>query len=323
MNFKQLEAFQAVMLSGSTTAAARRLGLSQSAVSRLLGQFEDSLGVVLFERKGGRLIATREAESLGQDAGRLVELAQCFTRHAQQLRVAGFQRRLLNVVVSSTMATKIMPRVLESFARDYPDLSLEVSTGSYDFAERAVLSREADLALALLPTQHADLHVEPCLETEAVCVLPYGHPLASLEAVTPADLDQIPMVLLGRQRALREDIDMAFRRTRARPRIVAEVHSVAMACSIVAQGMGVSIVNALLASYCCDPTIVRRPFRPRIPYTLGFISLERAQPDPLHAAFAQCLVDTVMDRVLPEDLTTRVGTRLYVGADPCDGRPHP
>lgn len=309
MNFKQIEAFQAVMLSGSTTAAARRLGLSQSAVSRLLGQFEDSLGLVLFERRGGRLIATREAESLGQDAGRLVELAQCFARHAQQLRVAGFRRRLLNVVVPSTMATKIMPPVLERFARDHPDLSLEVRTGSYGFAERAVLSRDADLALTLLPTQHADLRAEPCLETEAVCVLPCGHPLASLEAVTPADLDQVPMVLLGRQHAMREDIDMVLRQTRARPRIVAEVHSVAVACSIVAQGMGVSIVNALLASYCRDPAIVRRPFRPRIPYTLGFISLAQSQPDPLHAAFAECLVDTVMERVLPEDLTTCVFRR--------------
>jgi len=307
MNFKQLEAFQAVMLSGSTTAAAQRLGLSQSAVSRLLGQFEDSLGMVLFERKGGRLIATREAESLGQDADRLVELAQCFTRSSQQLRIAGFRRRLLRVVVSQTMALKIMPRVFERFALDHPDLALEVSTGSYDFAERAVLSREADLALALLPTRHAELYAEPCLETEAVCVLPCGHPLAALEVVTPADLDQIPMVLLGRQRAMREDIDMAFRRTRARPRIVAEVHSVAVACSFVAQGMGVSIVNALLASYCCDPAIVRRPFRPRIGYTLGFISLAQPEPDPLNAAFARCLIDTVTEQLQPEDLTARVG----------------
>jgi DNA-binding transcriptional LysR family regulator len=68
MNFKQLEVFQAVMASGSTTGAAQRLDLSQSAVSRLLAQFEEDLGLRLFVREKGRLVPTGEAEALLQDA---------------------------------------------------------------------------------------------------------------------------------------------------------------------------------------------------------------------------------------------------------------
>ena len=64
MNLKQLEAFKAIMSTGSTIGAATRMGLSQSAVSRLLSQLEEALGFALFLRKKGRLMATPEAEEL-------------------------------------------------------------------------------------------------------------------------------------------------------------------------------------------------------------------------------------------------------------------
>ena len=64
MNFKQLEAFQAIMLSGSTTGAAERMGLSQPAISRLLAQLEEDLALRLFVREKGRLSPTAEAHAL-------------------------------------------------------------------------------------------------------------------------------------------------------------------------------------------------------------------------------------------------------------------
>ncbi len=59
MNLKQLEAFKLVMQLGSTTAAAEQLGLSQSAISRLLMQLESSLGLPLFVRTTGRLVCSK------------------------------------------------------------------------------------------------------------------------------------------------------------------------------------------------------------------------------------------------------------------------
>src|SRR5258708_24810538 len=93
MNFKQLEAFQAIMLSGSTTGAAERLGLSQPGISRLLAQLEQDLGLRLFIREKGRLVPTQEAEALLHDAQVLMDSAQCFRRHAEHVRLGGFNRR--------------------------------------------------------------------------------------------------------------------------------------------------------------------------------------------------------------------------------------
>jgi len=303
MNFKQLEAFQAIMATGSTTGAAERLGLSQSAVSRLLAQFEEDLGLTLFARRKGRLVATAEAEALLHDAQGLVESTQCFRRHSEQLRVGGFKRRLLKVAVPGTLASELMPPVAERFMREHPDVVLEVLSGSYRETEHAILSRDADLGLVRLPMEMPGLQATACLESDAVCIMPKGHRLEKLKAVSPLDLEEVPLVLLGRQRLLRHEVDMAFRQARVMPRVAIEVHSVSVACSFVAQGLGVSIVNALLAGYCRHLKFSSRPFNPRISYQLGVATLANAPASPLYQAFGQLLVEAIMGSTRPQDHT--------------------
>lgn len=307
MNYKQLEAFQATMASGSTIAAAEQLGLSQSGISRMLSQLEEDLGLMLFERQKGRLVPTKEAEALLQDATGMIEGAQFFRRHAEQLRVGGFKRKLLKVVVPNTLSTPLMPVVVQNFVAEHSDVMIELLSGTYNHAERLVLSREADLALVGMPTQFSGLRLTPCLDTSAVCVMPAGHALERLEFVTPADLENVPMVLLGRQRFLRHEIDMSFRRARLSPRVTTETHSVNVACSFVAQGLGVSIVNALLAGYCHVEQLTTRPFRPVISYRLGFATLDGLPPNPLHDAFARHLVDGIVASAPRENYTLLYG----------------
>jgi DNA-binding transcriptional LysR family regulator len=92
--------------------------------------------------------------------------------------------------------------------------------------------------------------------------MPAGHRLAQRTVVDVEDLDGEPLVLLGRQRPARAEIDQMFRRVRFRPRIRIETHSVGSACVLAAQGLGVTIVNALMASHFRDLPIAIRPFRP-------------------------------------------------------------
>lgn len=293
MNFKQLEAFQAIMRCGSATGAAERMRLSQSAISRLLVQLEEDLSLRLFVREKGRLTPTGEAFALVHDAKGLMDSAQCFRRHAEQLRLGGFKRRLLKVALPSTLATTLMPVLAKRFTQAHPDVVLEVLSGSYHDAERALLSRDADLGLVRLPTEMQGLTVYASLESEAVCIMPRGHALESLQEVVPTNLIDVSLVLLGRQRQTRQEIDMAFRHRRVQPRVVLEVHSVNEACAHVAQGLGVSIVNALLARHCPQDSIVSRPFRPQISYRLGIAGVSQAPAAPLHDTFTHLLVQAM------------------------------
>jgi DNA-binding transcriptional LysR family regulator len=180
------------------------------------------------------------------------------------------------------------------FMRAHPDVVLEVLTGSYRDSERAILSRDADLGLVRVPTEMQGLRVAATLETAVVCIMPRGHALEKKRTVGIADLEDQALVLLGRQRLVRHDVDMAFRQARVQPRVAAEVHSVAVACSLVAQGLGVSIVNALLAQYCRELPFSTRPFTPRISYQLGVATLENAPPPHFAATFERLLIEAIL-----------------------------
>jgi DNA-binding transcriptional LysR family regulator len=295
MNLKQLEAFVAISTLHTTTAAAQRMGCSQSAVSRLLSQLEEDLGLSLFVREQGRLTPTREGGALVQEVETIVEAARCLERHAQQLRLAGTQRKLVRIMVPSTFAQFLLPAVMQHFYETHRDAVLEVFSGTYDASERALLSREVDLAFVRLPTRLSGFSVKWRFNSESVCVMPRSHPLVRNRTVSARDLDGVPLVLLWRQSALRQEIDAAFRSARVTPNVIAEVHSVSVACAMAARGAGAAIVNRLIAQCCDTEQFVMRPFVPAISFETGIASLETYPISGTCEAFATCLAEALED----------------------------
>ena len=289
VNLKQLEAFKAIMATGSTIGAATRMGLSQSAVSRLLSQLEDTLGFALFLRKKGRLMATPEAEELLTEVAGLVDGMQRIQRLADEMRVGRSRKSLLKVGVPTSMTQELLPQIVAEFLKHHEDTVVELLTGSYDMIERAVLDRSADLGFVRLPTEIPDFDIEPVLHTEGVCVMPAGHPLARHACIEVQHLRDVPLVMLGRQRALRAELNQVFRAANLTPQVRVEVHSVGAACSFVAEGLGVSIVNGLLASHFRHLPIVTRPFRPVLPYTFGLAFRANEPRSQVVIAFAEHL----------------------------------
>jgi DNA-binding transcriptional LysR family regulator len=295
MNLKQLEAFVAISTLHTTTAAAQRMGCSQSAVSRLLSQLEEDLGLSLFVREQGRLTPTREGGALVQEVETIVEAARCLERHAQQLRLAGTQRKLVRIMVPNTFAQFLLPAVMQHFYETHRDAVLEVFSGTYDASERALLSREVDLAFVRLPTRLSGFSVKWRFNSESVCVMPRSHPLVRNRTVSARDLDGVPLVLLWRQSALRQEIDAAFRSARVTPNVIAEVHSVSVACAMAARGAGAAIVNRLIAQCCDTEQFVMRPFVPAISFETGIASLETYPISGTCEAFATCLAEALED----------------------------
>lgn len=293
--FGQMEAFYAVMSRGSTIQAASELGLSQSAVSRLLAQFEKEVGLHLFKRNKGRLLPTGEAYALLRDAQSMIESAQCLRRHADQLRLGGFRRNLIKVAVPHTLALQLMPSVVGRFVEKQKGAVIEVLSMSYVETEKAILSREVDIGIVRAPVALPGLEIVQTFTSEAVCIMPREHPLQRLKAVACADLEDVPLVLTGRQQHVRQEIDHAFRKVHFLPRIVCEVHAVGVACAFVAKGLGVSIVNGTIASHCESMGFVTRPFLPKISLFFGLAMVKDVRENALAHEFAVELVKAIQN----------------------------
>ncbi|MFC7704181.1 LysR substrate-binding domain-containing protein [Plastorhodobacter daqingensis] len=277
MKLKDLEAYRAVLVSGSTQAAAEILGISQSAVSRRISQLEEDLGLQLFVRDRVRLVPTRAGRHLDQHAQDVLERAFFLSAAAEEARQGRGPATVLRVAVPASMSRVILPGIIAAFLRQQPDLRFEVLHGPYDAISGMLQTRQADIGLLRLPVSEPGLEFSDVVSAASVCVMPKGHRLCALSEVQPFDLRQEELVLLGWRRAPRRDLDLAFAMAGITPNVRVETHSVSSACGLVAQGIGVSIVNALLVQECLDLPIVIRPFRPALEHR--FVLAYAAQPE--------------------------------------------
>jgi DNA-binding transcriptional LysR family regulator len=260
MNIRSLEVFKAVMQSGSTTTAGQNLELSQSAISRQLSGLEDDLGFALFMREKGRLVPTNEAAALLPHVVEVLDGFARMKRRAEDLKAGTAGDLLVKAAFPHSLSSTLLPEIIARFNARRPSVALEILTGPYDAIERMVADREADIGFVRLPTEETGFHVVPLIRSRMVCAVPSEHALAQKETIKLTDFAGINLVLIGRKRAPARDIDQSLRRMRLSARCLIEVHSVEAACGLVAAGLGVSIVPALIGNLFAGPTIALRPF---------------------------------------------------------------
>lgn len=282
-----LETYATILATGSTQAAALQLGLTQPAVSRRLAQFEDSLGVSLFRREKARLIPTRESLMLHGQLQGLLENTRRLAARAEELHSGNSPEIALRVAFPASLALRMVPQIVSRFLDTHDRVRIELHTGPYDTIERMLMDARAEIGFLRVPVNHAGLLLTPVITTDTVCVMPRGHPLASKARIEVDDLRNVPMILLARMRAPRRRIDDLFLSRGVRPNVRIEAHSVSSACALSAQGLGVTLVNRLMAMDFADMTVEMRPFHPKITHHFAFATAERTPAGATASAFIE------------------------------------
>ncbi|AAK23600.1 LysR family transcriptional regulator [Caulobacter vibrioides] len=285
LNLRSLEAFRETMLSGSATAAAGRMGLTQPAVSRLIAQLEQEVGFELFYRERGRLSPTPEALIIYDE----IDLAFGGLERVDALArdIAAFNTGLLKIVAPPSLSESVLSTILPRFMARFPKVRIAIESRSTATARAMVANRTVDCGFVKLPLDRSDISTVTLSTSETVCVLPDTHPLTAHEVLTPELLRGEPLVLLGAGTWTRRQIDDAFRERGVRPDVRVETHTVGSACALAAGGLGVAIVNALLADNFARPGVAIRVFRPQILHEYAFMTSALAPMNRLAAAFLE------------------------------------
>ncbi len=257
INPRQVEAFRAVMLTGQITNAAELLSITQPAVSRLIQDFERAVDLNLFDRRGNRVQPRPEAFTLLAEVERsFVGLTQ-IAEHADAIRKGGVGT--LRIACLPALAMGAVPRFAAHFLRDNPEVRLTVSGMLSHLVIEAVAAGQADIGYAIGPLDRVGVRSER-VDSNAVVILPEGHQLAALPEVRVADLVPERMIALGAGTLFRSRVDAAFGDL---PRnIVAETPLSQIACIMVCEGIGVSIVDPYAAHEYIGRGLIIRPFKP-------------------------------------------------------------
>ncbi|RZL90176.1 MAG: LysR family transcriptional regulator [Variovorax sp.] len=181
LTLRQLLIFTAIADAGSTTAAAVRVALSQSATSAALNELESLLGAQLFDRVGKRLLLNDNGRSLLPQARALLDGAQEIEGQFGLGADAPGQSALatrLRIGASTTIGNYLLPALVASYLRARPAAGIDVQIGNTRDVAGSVSRLEVDLGLIEGPCREADLRVVPWREDELVIVCAPTHPLA-------------------------------------------------------------------------------------------------------------------------------------------------
>ncbi|HJV50647.1 MAG TPA: LysR substrate-binding domain-containing protein [Noviherbaspirillum sp.] len=290
MNVRELQALRAVIARGTVTRAAEHLGVSQPALSNLIANLERRIGIKLFERAGGRLSPTAEGIHLSDEAEKLLIGLDKLSHLAQDLREQ--KAGLLRVGCLPGLGIDFVPRLLAGFLADRPNVKLMLQVRTSAEVKEWIAARQFDVGIAELPADEAAIDVDP-FSVRCVCVMPQGHPLTAKKRITPKDLSGVPIVTLNRDHMTFFRITRAFEQARAKLNVCAEMHMFAPACTMVASGIGVSIIEPITASTYADRGLECRPFDPPIPFDLGIMYPANRPRSLLAQSFAEVLKDAM------------------------------
>lgn len=240
MDLRQLEILRAIAEAGSFTGAGKRLHLSQSAVSRQILLLEDELHEPMFLRFGRRIQITPAGEALLQLSHRIfADIRETSSGILdQQKSLTG----MLRLVGGMTVCLYVFPKLLKEYRRRHPGVEIKVITGATQRLVRKLRSGTADLGLLTLPLEDPTLTTVPVIREELLLVMPVGHRLARRKQVPPAELVRQPFVLFEAGSNTRRVIDEFFVREQIQARVVTETENVEIIKSMVATGLGISIV---------------------------------------------------------------------------------
>ncbi|MDB5581153.1 MAG: LysR family transcriptional regulator [Bradyrhizobium sp.] len=180
VSLRHFRSFAAVAETGSFTLAATRLFVTQSSLTATIRQFEEDVGVTLFERTSRRVVMTEDAVRFKPIAERVIRE---FDNAVSDLAaIAKSQRGHVRIAAAPSMIVHLLTPALTAFRQKYPDITISVRDGGSDKIEKVVLDGEADFGLASRLNGYEDLNYVPILTDNFGVVFPTNHPLASDDA---------------------------------------------------------------------------------------------------------------------------------------------
>jgi LysR family hydrogen peroxide-inducible transcriptional activator len=258
MEIHQLRYFVAVAEEGNFSRAAAKVRVAQPSLSQQIRKLEAEIGQPLFDRLPRSVVVT--------EAGR------CLLEYAQQILASiGDARRCVDelkgkiagdVAVGAipTIAPYVLPELVVTFQKHYPDVRLHIVEDVTAVISRRVESGELDVALASTCQRSPTLRVERLGQEPLLALVPETHALAKQNEITLDDLKSQRFLLLHEMHCLSQQVHHLLESRRLHPEVALAGSQLSTIANMVAAGIGVSIVPNMMVKHQAAPGCVSLPF---------------------------------------------------------------
>ena len=288
MDIRQLKAFVAIAESGTFTAGAVRVHVTQAAISMQIRQLETETHAQLFIRAPRRVILTEAGEKLLERAytilrehdAALEELAALTGAHRGRLRIGS---------ASAMVSADPLPQILRELRGTYAAVETSVVSGTSESLVKQVLAGELDAAFVSLPVEARGVQTELLSEDYLVAIASPRHPLAKQKIVSAYALAGEKLILGERGGNTRRLIDQFFAQAGVTLKVAMELSRLAAIKRMVEEDMGVGIVPLQsVQEEVRSGSLVRWWIEgAQINWQLGVARLVGGYESPIHLKFLQ------------------------------------
>ncbi len=243
MEIRQLKAFLAIAEDKTFTAGARRVNVTQAAISMQIRQLEDEVGLQLFTRTPRRVILTEAGEYLLDRARKI--LREHDTALAEIAELGGVEHGRLRIgSASAEFATNQLPQILQGLREKFPNSELAVSAGTSQTLVDKIMHGEIDIAFVSLPVENSSITTDLLFSDEIVAIAHPSHPMANERFISAAALAGEKLILGERGGNTRRMIDDFFNAANVRPNITMELSRQEAINQMVENNLGVGTAGA-------------------------------------------------------------------------------
>ncbi|MGB0936281.1 MAG: HTH-type transcriptional regulator CysB [Colwellia sp.] len=252
MKLQQLKYIVEVMNNNlNVSATAESLYTSQPGISKQVRMLEDELGIQIFGRSGKHLTHITEP---GQE---IVDIATQILSKVEGIKAVANEYTLpdegtLRIATTHTQARYALPDVIEGFIQKYPKVSLHMSQGTPTQISESAARGKADFVIATESLHlYNDIIMLPCYHWNRSIVVKPGHPLLAKSKITITDIAKYSLVTYGFGFTGRSELDAAFNREGAKPKVAFTATDADVIKTYVRLGVGIGVI----ATMSFDPKI--------------------------------------------------------------------
>lgn len=256
------------MSHGTTTKAADALNITQPAVSKILVQLTSKAGFPLFRNHRQRLIPTPEAHMLYAEVRKVFESVRGITTAAREIKELRSGR--LNIAALPAFGLTLLPSIIASFTKEYPEVAITVDIRSSSTIIERASRNQLDIGVAAELNDETPSVVRRALvATPPVCIMPEGHALGRLSVIQADDLEGLDFVSLGVGDPMRRQLDALCEERGVKRSMKVEAALSDTCVNLVANRVGVSVIDRLSAWMAKDLPIEIRDFQPHLDVNLS------------------------------------------------------
>jgi DNA-binding transcriptional LysR family regulator len=241
LTLRQIEVVRAIMVTGTIAGAADLLNVSAPGISRLMKYTESALGMRLFRRHRGRYIPTPEATDIFDrinDVYRTVDQLQYTISRIEQ----GDSHRV-NLAAVPSIGRYLAPRAIASLRRKYDKLEISYDILKIEEAIEAITLKRVDLVAISYRFDHPGIVFSPLVAGRLVCIAPSDHPMARKRSVSLSELAGATLIGVEASDPYGNLMAEAFRKHGLDYRLSIRVRFGQSACALVANGLGLAVVD--------------------------------------------------------------------------------